>query len=64
MELQIKGGSTLIDRTIMEAMSDPLMHLFRNAFDHGIEDPATRSANGNPEQGTFEISALFGATRQ
>ena len=40
------------------------MHLFRNAFDHGIEDPATRSANGNPEQGTIEISALFGATRQ
>ena len=58
VELKIHGGSTLIDRTILEALSDPLMHLLRNAFDHGIEDPATRQACGKPEQGVIEIRAL------
>ena len=58
VELKVKGGSTLIDRTILEALNDPLLHLFRNAFDHGIENPATRRACGKPEQGVIEISAI------
>lgn len=57
VELKIQGGGTLIDRTILEALNDPLTHLLRNAFDHGIEDPATREACGKPQQGTIEIKA-------
>ena len=57
--LKLKGGSTLIDRTISEALNEPLLHLIRNAFAHGIEDPATRRARGKPEQGTIEISAVY-----
>jgi len=59
VELKIQGGSTLIDRSILEALNNPLMHLLRNAFDHGIEDPATRRACGKPEQGTIEIKAAY-----
>jgi chemosensory pili system protein ChpA (sensor histidine kinase/response regulator) len=57
VELKIHGGGTLIERTILEALNDPLMHLLRNAFDHGIEDTATRIACGKPEQGMIEIKA-------
>ncbi len=57
LELKIHGGGTLIERSILEALSDPLMHLLRNAFDHGIEDPATHLACGKPQQGVIEISA-------
>ncbi|NEO31340.1 MAG: response regulator [Symploca sp. SIO3C6] len=57
VELKIYGSSTPIDRVILEALRDPLMHLLRNAFDHGIEDPATREAVGKPPQGTIEIRA-------
>ncbi|NES81127.1 MAG: hybrid sensor histidine kinase/response regulator [Moorea sp. SIO2B7] len=59
VELKVKGGSTLVDRTILEALNDPLLHLFRNAFDHGIEDPATRKAKGKPEKGLIEINAAY-----
>jgi chemosensory pili system protein ChpA (sensor histidine kinase/response regulator) len=57
VELKVFGKGTLIDRSILEALSDPLMHLVRNAFDHGIEDPATRTAQGKPSQGVIEIKA-------
>lgn len=57
VNLKITGGETLIDRTILEALSDPLMHLLRNAFDHGIEDVETRRNCGKPEQGVIEINA-------
>ncbi|MCA1991747.1 MAG: response regulator [Coleofasciculus sp. S288] len=57
VELKVYGKGTLIDRSILEALSDPLMHLVRNAFDHGIEDPATRTAQGKPSQGVIEIKA-------
>ncbi|MBV8886273.1 MAG: response regulator [Chroococcidiopsidaceae cyanobacterium CP_BM_RX_35] len=59
VELEVHGGATLIDRTILEVLSDPLLHLLRNAFDHGIETPATRRAAGKPEQGTIEMSAIY-----
>ncbi|PSB00808.1 hybrid sensor histidine kinase/response regulator [Merismopedia glauca] len=55
--LKILGEHTGIDRAILENLSDPLMHLVRNAFDHGIEDPATRLAAGKPEQGTIVLEA-------
>ncbi|MES1025817.1 hybrid sensor histidine kinase/response regulator [Gloeocapsa sp. BRSZ] len=57
VDLKIQGGETLIERNILEALNDPLMHLLRNAFDHGIEDPQTRRSHGKPEQATIEIKA-------
>ncbi len=57
--LKIQGGSTLIDRTVLGILGDPLMHLLRNAFDHGLEDPDTRIARGKPAQGTIEIQAYY-----
>jgi len=63
VELKIQGGDTLIDRSILEALNNPLMHLLRNAFDHGIEDPETRQANGKPEQGAIEIKATYRGNR-
>ena len=63
VELKIHGDGTLIDRTILEALNDPLMHLLRNAFDHGIEDPQVRLACGKPQQGVIEISAAHWGTQ-
>jgi two-component system, chemotaxis family, sensor histidine kinase and response regulator PixL len=59
IDLQLKGGTTPIERGILEAINDPLMHLLRNAFDHGIEPSAVRRANGKPDAGTIEISATY-----
>lgn len=63
VQLKIEGASTLIERSILEALNEPLMHLMRNAFDHGIEDAATRRACGKPEQGTIEIKATHQGNR-
>lgn len=57
VRLQVRGGSTPIDRSILEALNDPLLHLFRNAFDHGIESPPQRLAANKPEEGVITISA-------
>lgn len=58
INLVLEGGETEIDRTIMEEMSDPLIHLIRNAIDHGIEKPEIRKKLGKPERGTLRITAL------
>ena len=58
VELRLDGEHTLVDRNILEALSDPLMHLVRNAFDHGIEPPQRRQAQGKPSQGTISIRAF------
>ncbi|MGF1537502.1 MAG: response regulator [Elainellaceae cyanobacterium] len=58
VELKVHGGNILIDRNILEALNEPLLHVLRNAFDHGIEDPDTRQANGKSPQGLIEISAV------
>jgi len=58
VNLVLEGGETEIDRTIMEEMSDPLIHLIRNAIDHGIENPEIRKKLGKPEQGTLRVTAL------
>ncbi|MCF2149568.1 hybrid sensor histidine kinase/response regulator [Desmonostoc muscorum LEGE 12446] len=63
VQLKIEGGNTLIERGILEALNEPLMHLLRNAFDHGIEDPATRRLLGKPEQGLIEIKATHHGNR-
>lgn len=57
VELKVSGKGTLIDRSILEALSDPVMHLVRNAFDHGIELPAVRVSQGKSPTGIIEIKA-------
>lgn len=57
VRLEVIGGDTLIDRSLLEALHDPLMHLLRNAFDHGIEMPDARRAAGKPDVGVITIAA-------
>jgi len=58
-KLQVRGGGTLIERSVIEALQDPLMHLVRNCFDHGIEPPDERVAKGKPPEGSIEIHAGY-----
>ena len=55
--LQIIGGETELDKRVLEQIKDPLIHLLRNAVDHGIEPPAKREALGKPRSGTITLSA-------
>lgn len=57
IKLKISGQDTEIDKTMMEKISDPLVHLMRNAIDHGIESPAVRKQNNKPEEGLIELKA-------
>ena len=57
VELIIKGSSTKADKRIIEQMKDPLMHIIRNAVDHGIETPAERKKLGKPEVATIKLRA-------
>lgn len=57
MELVIKGEQTELDKTVMEQIGDPLVHLVRNAADHGIEASDVRLANGKSEKGTISLDA-------
>jgi two-component system chemotaxis sensor kinase CheA len=58
VELVMEGKETDLDRTIIEAIKDPLTHLIRNAVDHGIETPEVRRTTGKPEQGTLTLRAF------
>ena len=49
--LQITGGDTELDKSMVETIADPLMHLVRNSLDHGLELPEEREAAGKPRQG-------------
>ncbi|MHB1290236.1 chemotaxis protein CheA [Georgenia sp.] len=55
--LSMVGGDTELDRSLLEAVKDPLTHLVRNAVDHGIEDPPVRVAAGKPARGTVTLRA-------
>ncbi len=57
VELHIRGADTELDKLIVEELADPLLHVLRNAIDHGIEEPAARTAAGKPAAGQIEISA-------
>ncbi len=57
VELKLTGTGVLVDKAALEKLSDPLLHLVRNAFDHGIEQPDVRRQQGKPEQGRIEIRA-------
>jgi two-component system chemotaxis sensor kinase CheA len=56
--LVIDGEDTELDKTVIEKISDPLMHLVRNAMDHGIESAELRAARGKPAQGTLRLNAF------
>ncbi|MBD2073099.1 hybrid sensor histidine kinase/response regulator [Phormidium sp. FACHB-592] len=55
--LKLSGTGVLIDKAVLEKLQDPLLHLLRNAFDHGIEPPEIRLQQGKLEQGRIEIRA-------
>ncbi len=56
-ELVIEGKEVELDKTIIEAIGDPLTHLVRNSVDHGVEMPGVRKQNGKPEAGTIQLKA-------
>ena len=58
IELQIEGGDTELDKSIIEKINEPLLHLVRNACDHGIDPPQDRIALGKPECGLITLEAL------
>lgn len=57
VELSVFGENTELDKTILEKIGDPLVHLVRNALDHGIEAPEVRKAAGKPETGLLQLCA-------
>nr|WP_205707539.1 chemotaxis protein CheW [Kineococcus vitellinus] len=57
IKLEMEGGDTELDRTLLEAVKDPLTHIVRNAVDHGIESPEVRRAAGKNEVGTLKLRA-------
>ncbi|HEY6865899.1 MAG TPA: chemotaxis protein CheW, partial [Candidatus Eisenbacteria bacterium] len=58
VRLEMEGADTELDRSVIEAIRDPLTHLVRNAVDHGIEDAATRAALGKPAEGRLLLRAF------
>jgi two-component system, chemotaxis family, sensor kinase CheA len=59
MTLVTKGEDTALDKTVLELLADPLVHLLRNCADHGLELPDERVAQGKPVAGTIELSAEY-----
>jgi two-component system chemotaxis sensor kinase CheA len=57
VQLVMQGKETELDRSLLEAVKDPLTHLVRNAVDHGIQDPEVRTAAGKPAEGTLTLRA-------
>ncbi len=58
IDLIISGAETELDKSVVEKIGDPLMHLVRNALDHGIEPAEVRAANGKPVKGRVELNAF------
>ena len=59
VNLAMFGTGVLVDKAVLEKLHDPLLHLLRNGFDHGIEPPEIRRQQGKPEQGQIEIHAYY-----
>lgn len=57
IELEISGEETELDKSIIEEIGDPIMHMIRNSCDHGVEDPAARAAAGKSEKGVVQLKA-------
>ncbi len=58
VELKLSGEGTELDKTVLEKIADPLVHLVRNALDHGLERPEARLAAGKSDTGTIELAAF------
>ncbi len=58
IQLEIRGAETELDRTVIDEIGDPLVHLLRNSIDHGIESPQERRSSGKDEQGTIVLTAF------
>lgn len=63
VQLDISGADTELDRTVIDEIGDPLVHLIRNAIDHGIELPEKRVQAGKPDQGRLALRAYHGGNR-
>jgi chemosensory pili system protein ChpA (sensor histidine kinase/response regulator) len=63
VQLFIEGSDTELDKTVLEEIADPLLHLVRNAVDHGIETPEIRSARGKPPTASIRITAFHQGTQ-
>lgn len=59
IEFITTGEDTELDKTMIEKLADPLVHLIRNSVDHGLEDGTVRLANGKPSKGTVRLSAVY-----
>jgi len=59
IDVLVSGGDTEVDKSIIEEITDPLMHLIRNAVDHGIEAPDIRRLHGKPETGKIGVAAVY-----
>ncbi len=57
IEMEVEGAETELDKTVIDKLNDPLVHLIRNCIDHGIELPEERKAKGKPQGGTVRLSA-------
>ncbi len=62
--LEVEGGDIELDRAVLDEMADPLVHLVRNAVDHGIEAPRDRVKAGKPAEGRIRLSAIAGAEQR
>ncbi len=63
VQLEVQGAETAVDQAILEQLNVPFTHLLRNAFDHGIEPPAERSAANKPATGTIRLAAVAKSNR-
>ncbi|HXV64342.1 MAG TPA: chemotaxis protein CheA [Vicinamibacteria bacterium] len=59
VELEVRGGITELDKTIVDALGEPLLHLVRNAIDHGLETPAERERSGKPRCGRLVLQSFY-----
>ncbi|MEM6611920.1 MAG: hybrid sensor histidine kinase/response regulator, partial [Cyanobacteria bacterium P01_C01_bin.72] len=59
VDLKLQGTGVLVDKAVLEKLSDPLLHLLRNGFDHGIESPEVRKQQGKSATGLIEIQAYY-----
>lgn len=58
INLELVGSDTELDKSLLEAIKDPLTHIVRNSCDHGVETPAVRMSHGKPRQGTIQVRAF------
>ncbi|MGK7920380.1 MAG: response regulator [Trichodesmium sp.] len=59
VKLELVGMNTMLDKAVLEKLYDPMVHIVRNAFDHGIEPPGIRKANGKSETGIISIKSYY-----